>query len=88
MTRELIIECMTCKEECEEEDSCFECAERQLSEYERKLRKETRLNVLEEIQNKMISLHTDMIFRYGVDIIEGRADAFGELKDWLKEQIE
>jgi len=37
MTRELIIECMTCKEECDEEDSCFECAEKQLSEYENQI---------------------------------------------------
>lgn len=59
-----------------------------MQEFKKAIRTDTRLNTLEEIQSKMISLHTDMIFRYGVDIIEARADAFGELKDWLKEQID
>ena len=49
MTRELIIECMTCKEECEEENSCFECAENQLDEYEAQIK----LDVLRPIA-KMI----------------------------------
>lgn len=49
MTRELIIECMTCKEECDEEDSCFECAEKQLSEYENQIYNQA----LEDLQ-KMI----------------------------------
>lgn len=82
MTRELIIECMVCKEECQEENSCFECADKQLTEYENQIR----IKVLEEVKSKMISFHTDAIFQYGTDIIEARADAFNELKDWLKEE--
>lgn len=50
MTRELIIECMTCKEECEEENSCFECAEKQLAEYE----KQIRADAIDEFADKCI----------------------------------
>lgn len=46
-----------------------------------------RADAIEEVKSKMISFHTDAIFRYGTDIIEARADAFNELKDWLKEQL-
>lgn len=82
MTRELIIECMVCNE-CQEENSCFECADKQLTEYE----KQIRADAIEEVKSKMISFHTDAIFQYGADIIEARADAFDELKDWVEEQI-
>lgn len=50
-------------------------------------KQEAKVEAFEEVKSKMISLHTDMIFQYGTDIIEGRADAFDELKDWLNEQI-
>lgn len=45
-----------------------------------------RADAIEEVKHQMISLHTDMIFRYGADIIETKCDAFDELKKWLKEQ--
>lgn len=51
-------------------------------------KQEAKVEAFEEVKSKMISLHTDTIFQYGADIIEGRADAFDELKDWLNEQIE
>ena len=48
--------------------------------------KQIRAEVIDEIRSKMVSFYTDAIFRYGVDIIEGRADAFNDLEKWLKEQ--
>lgn len=43
-------------------------------------------DVIDEVKRKMISFHTDMIFKYGADIIEAKCDAFDELENWLKEQ--
>lgn len=45
-----------------------------------------RADAIEEVKHQMISFHTDAIFRYGVDIIEAKCDAFDELETWLKEQ--
>lgn len=45
-----------------------------------------RSDAFEEVNSKVVSFHTDMIFRYGMNIVEARADAFDELKNWLKEQ--
>lgn len=70
------------------EKPCLHCAanlgafEFDLSEHDKKVRAE----VIEEVKSKMISFHTDAIFQYGADIIEARADAFDELRDWLEEQ--
>lgn len=61
---------------------CYDCINKMLEEYKAKVR----ADAIEEVKRKMISLHTDMILQYGVDIIEGRADAFDELKDWLEKQ--
>lgn len=60
MTRELIIECMTCKDKCEEEDSCLECAKKQLAEYENQIRAEERTKVLEEVLKKHNNCNTDL----------------------------
>lgn len=49
-------------------------------------RKDAYKDAIEEIKHQMISLHTDMILRYGADIIEAKCDAFDELKKWLEEQ--
>lgn len=38
---------------------------------------------MEEVKSKMVFFHTHMIFRYGADIVEAKADAFDELKAWL-----
>lgn len=54
MTRELIIECMTCKEECDEEDSCCECAEKQLSEYENQIKIDAYNQALEDFAGKIL----------------------------------
>lgn len=51
-----------------------------------KLREYERAKILAEVKSKMISFHTDKIFQYGTDIIEAKADAFDELKDWLEKQ--
>lgn len=48
--------------------------------------KKGRADAIDEVKHQMISLHTDMIFQYGADIIEARCDAFDELENWLKEQ--
>ena len=45
-----------------------------------------RADAIDEVKRQIISLHTDMIFQYGADIIEARSDAFDGLKEWLKEQ--
>lgn len=65
MTRELIIECMTCKEECEEEDSCFECAEKQLAEYENQIKIESYNQALEDFKKELIRIYNK---RYMHDI--------------------
>lgn len=56
------------------------------NDYLAKVIADAKADAIEEVESKIISFHTDAIFRYGVDIIEARADAFDELKDWLKEQ--
>lgn len=48
--------------------------------------KQIRTDAIEEVKSKMISFHTDKVFQYGTDIIEAKADAFDELKDWLEKQ--
>lgn len=50
-------------------------------------RQEARAEAIEEVESKMISAYTDAIFRYGADIPNARADAFYELKHWVKEQM-
>ena len=52
----------------------------------REVERIAKAEAIDEIRSKMVSFHTDAIFRYGVDIIEGRADAFNDLEKWLKEQ--
>lgn len=47
-------------------------------------RKEARAEAIEEVESKMISAYT--VFKYGADITEARADAFDELRHWVKEQ--
>lgn len=61
----------------------FLIEEEELAEHDAKVK----ADAIEEVKSKMISFHTDAIFQYGADIIEARADAFDELKDWLDEQM-
>lgn len=48
---------------------------------------EIRADTLDEVISKVVDFHADMVLRYGMDIVEARADAFDELKEWLKEQM-
>lgn len=86
MDREIIVDAISEwlgeNHSCTTVKTCDECASRELELYENQIR----IKVLEEVKSKMISFHTDAIFQYGTDIIEARADAFNELKDWLKEE--
>lgn len=66
-------------------DDCDSC-ERKFKKDLEVIKERIRADAIEEVKRQMISLHTDMIFRYGADIIEARCDAFDELKEWLKEQ--
>lgn len=42
-------------------------------------------DAIEEIKHQMNSFYINKIFEYGADIVEARADVFGELEEWLKE---
>lgn len=64
----------------------IDCTSKMLGDCDLCMYNKGRADAINEIKHQMISLHTDMIFRYGADIIEAKCDAFDELKEWLKEQ--
>lgn len=80
--------CEYCKYKDEAAEPCWTCCvekgnfEIDMAEHDARIR----IDAIEEVKSKMISFHTDKVFQYGADIIEAKADAFDELKDWLEKQ--